>query len=351
MTLLHLLGCVAQTFLVAEYATLTTELNDAHTRAACAPEALAIADANYAFAKVEFQQGDTARAAEHVKLARERVKAALACASLAPAPVDRPTSTPVVLVDRDQDGVADSVDTCPDVAEDLDGFRDVDGCPDPDNDGDGLPDDVDRCRDAAEDKNGFQDDDGCPDASGDRDGDGVADAQDACPDRPGAATDRGCPPADADGDGLTDRLDACPAEAETKNGYLDEDGCPDTPPSRVQMTATQLVIKERIEFTTGKATLLSSSFPVLDDVARVLRDHPNLRVEIAGHTDAVGDDLANQRLSKARAEAVYEYLFRAGVAGFRMVTVGYGESRPVDDNATEDGRQKNRRVEFVILSQ
>lgn len=346
MSLLLLLGCVAQSFLASEYATLTTEINQAHLNQACAPRDLALADANYAFAKVEFQQGDTQRAAEHVALARHHVKAALACAPVAPAPVAAP-----VLVDSDTDGVADSLDTCPQVAEDLDGFRDVDGCPDPDDDGDGLADGQDACRDAAEDMNGFQDADGCPDGTGDRDGDGLADARDGCPDKPGAAADRGCPPADGDGDGLTDRMDACPAEAETKNGYLDEDGCPDAPPSRVQVTATQIVIKERIEFATGKATILPSSFPVLDDVATVLRDSPNLRVEIAGHTDAVGDDLANQRLSKARAEAVYEFLFNRGIAGYRMVTVGYGESRPVDSNDTEEGRQRNRRVEFVILSQ
>lgn len=347
-----LAGCVPQAMLAQEHQALVGQMEQARAAQRCAPRELALAESHLAFAQLEFEQGDTHRATEHLAVVRTNLAVALACAPkpAAPAAPATPVAAPV-LVDTDGDAVADPYDACPTVPEDLDGFQDVDGCPEIDNDGDGILDAADACRDVPEDKNGYLDTDGCPDGTGDRDADGVPDAQDACPDQVGAAVDRGCPPADADRDGVLDRADACPGELETRNGYLDEDGCPDSPPARVEVTATQIVIKERVEFATGKATLLASSFPVLDDVAKVLKDYPAIRVEIAGHTDNVGDDLANQRLSKARADAVYEYLLGKGVQGSRMFAVGYGETRPIDSNATEPGRQVNRRVEFLIVAQ
>ena len=113
-------------------------------------------------------------------------------------------------------------------------------------------------------------------------------------------------------------------------------------------TGTQIVIKQRINFTTGKAAILSDSFPVLDDVTQVLKDYPNIQVEIGGHTDNVGEDATNQRLSKSRADAVFEYLLSHGVRANRMVTVGYGETRPIYTNMTDAGKLANRRVEFMI---
>src|SRR5215204_4473836 len=98
--------------------------------------------------------------------------------------------------DRDGDGIPDSVDGCPDEAEDKDGFQDSDGCPERDNDNDGVPDAADKCPNEPEDKDGFDDDDGCPDQ-------------------------------DNDGDGIADAADKCPNDAETVNGFDDEDGCPD----------------------------------------------------------------------------------------------------------------------------
>lgn len=131
--------------------------------------------------------------------------------------------------DLDADRVLDRDDVCPSVAEDRDGFKDEDGCPEEDNDGDRIPDKSDKCRDAAETVDGFKDEDGCPDL--DDDEDGVQDELDTCrnepEDRDGFKDDDGCPELDNDEDGLEDPKDKCPNGAEDKDGFKDEDGCPD----------------------------------------------------------------------------------------------------------------------------
>ncbi|MBK9265595.1 MAG: OmpA family protein [Polyangiaceae bacterium] len=131
--------------------------------------------------------------------------------------------------DLDSDGVLDRDDVCPNVAEDRDGFKDADGCPELDNDNDRIPDNMDRCRDAAETVDGFQDEDGCPDP--DDDGDGINDELDQCrnvaEDKDGFEDDDGCPELDNDGDGIPDAKDVCPNGAEDRDGFKDDDGCPD----------------------------------------------------------------------------------------------------------------------------
>ncbi len=131
--------------------------------------------------------------------------------------------------DADRDGLEDHLDQCPQVAEDLDGFQDSDGCPEVDNDNDAVSDNDDRCPKALEDADDFQDDDGCPDP--DNDGDGILDASDACPLVAGTSSDvpkyHGCPPVDTDGDGVFDDKDACQKKPEDKDGFEDLDGCPD----------------------------------------------------------------------------------------------------------------------------
>jgi len=160
--------------------------------------------------------------------------------------------------DRDEDGVRDEFDGCPDDKEDVDGHQDGDGCPDYDNDADGIPDAQDQCRDEAEDKDDFDDQDGCPDTDNDQDGvldvddkckndaedkdefedddgcpdtdndqDGVLDVEDNCKNEAGVQEAQGCPIADSDGDGVKDDVDQCPDQAEDKDGFEDEDGCPD----------------------------------------------------------------------------------------------------------------------------
>ncbi len=351
-------GCASQVLLATDFEALQAEVAAAHQTTNCAPKDLAIADANLEFVKIEFEQGDTRRAADHVRIGREHAKVAGACSAAPveaaptepePEPITdalEPTPwAPPVAEDRDRDGVTDGEDLCPADPEDLDGFKDADGCPELDDDGDGIPDSVDKCPREPEDRDNVEDADGCPDADNDRDG--VPDTQDRCPNEPGDPPD-GCASRDRDADGVGDATDACPDQPETVNAYNDTDGCPDSKPQRVEVTNDQIVIKQRINFTTGKSSILPDSYGVLDDVAAVMKDSPNLRVEIGGHTDNVGDDTLNQRLSKSRADAVFEYLLSKGVPAQRMITVGYGETRPIDTNMTDSGRLNNRRVEFLI---
>ncbi len=272
--------------------------------------------------------------------------------------------------DSDGDGFTDDVDGCPQEPEDVDGFADDDGCPDVDNDNDGILDVADRCPMVPEDVDGWKDDDGCADE--DNDGDGLLDADDRCPVVPGVAALMGCP--DTDGDGLGDSEDACPTDAGPKEtqGCPDRDGdlvpdvrdaCPDEPrpadedpavsdgcPKIAYVGGGKVTITERVEFDTGKATLKPSSDRILQAVADVVSKTPSiLRLEVQGHTDNVGSDAANQRLSEARAEAVRTWLIEHGVPGRKLSAKGYGETEPIAPNRTPAGRETNRRVQFQIL--
>ncbi|MEZ4366588.1 MAG: OmpA family protein [Kofleriaceae bacterium] len=127
---------------------------------------------------------------------------------------------------------------------------------------------------------------------------------------------------------------------------------PPPPPARVVLTASSIVIKDKVQFETGSAELLAVSFGLLDDVAAMLVDNPQIEsLQVEGHTDSVGSDAANKKLSQGRAESVRTYLVGKGVAAGRLVAKGYGETRPIADNATAEGREQNRRVEFNILKQ
>lgn len=138
--------------------------------------------------------------------------------------------------DNDNDGIPDVDDKCPDLAEDPDGFEDGDGCPDLDNDKDGIADKEDQCANMQEDVDGYQDDDGCPEY--DNDGDGILDVNDRCPeiaeDFDGYQDEDGCADLDNDGDGIFDDRDKCPDQPETVNNFEDDDGCPDVLPKKVQ---------------------------------------------------------------------------------------------------------------------
>ncbi len=243
--------------------------------------------------------------------------------------------------DKDKDGIRDADDLCPTAAEDRDGFRDSDGCPDLDNDNDGIVDTKDGCPDDAEDHDGFRDDDGCPDP--DNDNDGVIDVNDKCPtvaeDRDGFQDDDGCPDPDNDNDGVLDVADKCP---DTPAGTtVDANGC-----AVVAELKASMVLKG-VTFKPSSAILEPSSATVLDEVVATLNAWPFARVEIQGHTDDVGSAETNRQLSASRAEAVRAYLVRAGIDGKRLTAVGYGEDLPVADNTTEVGRALNRRVEMV----
>jgi len=219
--------------------------------------------------------------------------------------------------------IEDEDDACPDVPEDMDGWEDEDGCPEFDNDGDGFLDPDDGCPNEAENINGVEDDDGCPDED---------------------------PPADRDGDGILDDVDRCPNEPELVNGYLDEDGCPDVKPQKVRITKKRIIIEDKIQFEVDSARIKSVSHEILDAVAQVLQDYPQIRVRIEGHTDSDGSDSYNMRLSNRRAGSVLDYLTDATkIDRTRLESIGFGETRPLDTNRTDEGKGANRRVEFHIV--
>jgi outer membrane protein OmpA-like peptidoglycan-associated protein len=292
-----------------------------------------------------------------------------------PAPPPPPPPPPVP-VDTDGDGILDDADACPAEPEDQDEFEDVDGCPDPDNDGDGIPDTADACPLQAETANGWEDEDGCPEEIPDTDEDGIADDVDGCKeepeDRDQFEDEDGCPDPDNDGDGVLDTVDLCPLEPGSVEGggcpAADRDGdtvidqldvCPDTPgepefsgcPKQqlVKLSAEKIEILEKVFFATGSDAIEEVSFQLLDSVARVLQEHPEIeRIRIEGHTDSRGSAEYNRDLSQRRANAVRTYLADKGVAAERLEAVGVGEDRPIASNGSASGRAANRRVEFII---
>lgn len=266
-------------------------------------------------------------------------------------PEPEPVPVPEGPKDSDGDGLLDPDDQCPWDPEDKDGFQDTDGCPDPDNDGDRILDPwveltgelakyetigrgSDQCPMVPEDWDGHEDEDGCPDPDND--------------------LDTFCDPWVAAQGKLADLkdichgIDQCPDEPETVNGLADDDGCPD---SRVRLEEGRIAILEVVHFYFNEARIKEESYPLLDDVTTVLREHPELKlVQVQGHTDERGSKSHNLKLSKARAKAVRDYLIAHGIDGARLTSDGFGASRPIVRKAkTEDEHQQNRRVEFVIL--
>lgn len=127
---------------------------------------------------------------------------------------------------------------------------------------------------------------------------------------------------------------------------------PPPPPPRVVLTASSIQIPEKIQFEVGSARLLEVSFPLLDEIAGVLADNPQIeQLQIEGHTDSTGGAARNRELSRQRAESVREYLIGRGIAKARLVAKGFGPDRPLVANDTPEGRETNRRVEFNILKQ
>ena len=288
--------------------------------------------------------------------------------------------------DKDNDGVSDIDDICPDVP----GMKRFMGCPD--SDGDGIEDSKDKCPNARG-KDIFN---GCPDTDGDgvqdamdkcpatkmgvkvningcdadSDGDGVLDGDDKCPDtRMGVKVDfKGCP-ADTDGDGVVDADDKCPntgmsvkvnamgCPADTDgDGVLDADdkcpgvigdasnfGCPvakKETPKRLQFAT------RKISFESANALLKTSSYPMLDEVANILKEYPDYNLRISGHTDSYEKNPAV--LSQSRLDAVKSYLLSKGVPESRIVASSYGKTRPVTSNANAAARTQNRRVELEL---
>ncbi len=252
--------------------------------------------------------------------------------------------------DKDKDGIADDDDKCPDTGGDVIRVKGANyGCPDTDKDG--VPDKTDKCPTEKEDTDGYSDEDGCPDP--DNDGDGIFDTEDQCVDVPGTPENNGCPEDDQDKDGIIDRKDKCPKQPENYNGFQDEDGCPDNRPTLVVQTADALEIKGSIEFATASDKIIGAkSFQILDAVAALMAHNGRIqKIEVSGHTDDKGSHDLNVELSRKRAASVVAYLTSKGIKPERLESAGYGPDRPLGDNKTPAGRQKNRRVEFAILKQ
>ncbi len=176
----------------------------------------------------------------------------------------------------------------------------------------------------------------------DTDGDSVTDDKDVCPKEFGLPDRGGCPIRDADGDGVEDSLDKCPEVAAGPGG---KGGCP---LARIQ--GNKILILEPVNFATDQDVILSESYPILEEVSQVLKAHPELqRVLIEGHTDSRAGERYNLDLSRRRAASVRTYLEESGVESERLCSQGFGQSRPVAGNDTEEGMARNRRVEFTLL--
>jgi OOP family OmpA-OmpF porin len=264
--------------------------------------------------------------------------------------------------DQDKDGIPDKDDKCPT----LPGPAALNGCPDAD--GDGVADPSDRCPAEA----GPVENQGCP--WPDRDKDGIADKDDACPDQPGLPEDKGCPPADSDGDGVPDKVDKCPQQAgvarydgcpvpDTDGDGVndDEDKCPTKAGTRANNGCPEEVKKEvvekinyaagKVQFAVNKAVLTPASKKVLDGVADILRQQPELKLAIGGHTSSDGSRELNLRLSQQRADAVKNYLISKGIEAERLSATGYGPDQPLNEGKTAVEKAQNRRVEMVVSNQ
>lgn len=281
--------------------------------------------------------------------------------------------------DKDKDGIADEVDSCPETF----GLAQFNGCPDadndgvpepgdacpgvpgvvalngcPDKDGDGIADDKDKCPDDA----GLAKFEGCPDADNDgvpepgdecpgvkgtvalkgcpdKDNDGITDSKDKCPDQAGPASLMGCP--DRDKDGIADKDDKCPDQA----GPASNQGCPEM---KKEEKAVLENAARSIQFEFGSSVIKKESYTILDQVVSLMNTYPAYSCSISGHTDDIGDAGVNQSLSERRAKACFDYLVSKGISASRMTSAGFGETKPVADNKTAEGKKLNRRTEFLM---
>ena len=257
--------------------------------------------------------------------------------------------------DTDGDGIYDKDDACPEVAgtKEFKGCPDTDGdkiidkddaCPDtfglaafngcPDTDGDGIADKDDACPEVA----GLKSMNGCPDT----DGDGVTDLSDKCPTVKGPKDNQGCPYPDRDGDGVNDKDDKCP----DVKGTVSNNGCPDVDDAVIKRLNDYA---KTILFNSGKSSFQAQTMPVLQSITAILKEYPNSKFSIEGHTDSDGKDAANLKLSQDRAAAVVNYLSENGIVAGRLTSTGFGEANPIDSNKTKAGKANNRRVEVKLV--
>ena len=273
----------------------------------------------------------------------------------------KPTQIEPVIKDKDQDGITDDKDACPTQAgtaatngcpdKDSDGIADASdqcpdepglvsnhGCPIRDKDNDGVNDDVDKCPDIA----GLTKYNGCPVPDSDKDG--VNDEEDKCPTVAGVARYNGCPIPDTDKDGVNDEEDRCPTLA----GIRANNGCPEIKKEIVEKVN---FAARRIQFEKAKATLLPASLQVLDEVAQIFQQNPELKLSIEGHTSSEGNYDVNMELSRQRADAVKQYLITKGIASGRLHAEGFGPNKPLNNGESPSEIAANRRVELKLSNQ
>jgi outer membrane protein OmpA-like peptidoglycan-associated protein len=252
-------------------------------------------------------------------------------------------------LDTDGDAIYDTDDACPAVPGKASADPKKNGCP-PDTDGDGILDAVDACPTEPGKKSPDPKKNGCPFA--DTDGDDIPDETDACPKEPGQKSEdpakNGCPP-DRDNDLVPDAVDACPDQRGGPDADPKMHGCP-----HVTVTATEIVIKHQVQFKVAQISLDQTVDPVSDDLLTEVRnailDHPEIElIEVQGHADVSGPEDFNQRLSQGRADAVRRWLIKRGIPAKKLTAKGYGSKAPVASNESAEGRQVNRRVQFVII--
>ena len=248
--------------------------------------------------------------------------------------------------DRDNDGVLDKKDNCPDEF----GPIENNGCPYKDSDKDGTLDKDDKCIDVA----GPKENNGCPYL--DTDKDEVLDKDDKCVNEAGPKENMGCPYLDTDNDTVLDKDDKCPTVFGTKAN----NGCPEekivepvkvVEPAKIQDEVIKKIneFSKTILFDSGKATIKPLSFISLDAIVSVLNEYQNANFKIEGHTDNVGIPAKNLMLSKNRAAAVKQYLIDKGVRNDRLTSEGFGSTKPIASNKTPKGKNANRRVEINLV--
>ena len=185
--------------------------------------------------------------------------------------------------------------------------------------------------------------------AGDLDRDGIPDGADMCPreaeDLDGFEDENGCPETDNDRDRILDANDLCPNDPEVYNGVEDGDGCPDE--GRVITFICRLSIEDKIKFSKNTSALPSEAGAVLDQIVRTMNGNPQIPwFEVQGH--AAPDERGPQRLARARASVVIEYLVAHGVEPGRLKLGAYGADRPAGAAGSQSVLAKSRRVEFSM---
>ena len=273
-------------------------------------------------------------------------------------------------LDSDGDGILDKDDLCPTVP----GVIALQGCPEDnklkDSDGDGIADHIDVCP--------FQPGTLANQGCNDTDGDGVWDHIDICPRIFGEKTNNGCPAnnqnLDSDGDGILDKVDKCVyLRGELKHGgcpdsdkdgvsdieddcpfikgSITNSGCPEENTEVPTFDQPREIRTALVEFDTDKSFIRPYYFPMLDEIAAFMRNNPSYSIVLSGHTDSEGNQAYNYQLSQRRTQAVHDYLVSKGVLPQRIEQRGYGEVVPKSNNASVEGKQRNRRTEITIIGQ